>query len=289
MFIHWEKRCNNGENIHSYYKIIKYFREVNNLGYCQNLVSHVKDNFYQKLGPRDFLLHNQNQQQEQSISSQSERGKKRIVIIAAVILIVLIVLIILSIYFYRLPNEDVPDEEYIVEMIDIGTMEVNIKGKYTGDRAHWLRNLIDTQKGNNDSTVTQNEVDNYLEEFEILSGGIDGTWGLTINDLEGVYSKYVISLTDATGDVNSDSSIFITASITVTWPSIDTNNQSYEIAIWLYTETCDYFKFSSPSGFKIHNVSGLAQVNYKDEKTIVTGSISDSDYPYVVLLSIVRS
>ena len=212
---------------------------------------------------------------------------QKITVIVIAIFILLILLFAYLIFFDDKPNE-ASKEKYSVAMPDIGTMKIYYKGTYTGERALRFRGIIDTYKGNNDGIVTQNEVNNYWDVHQSRNESKKSTWGFEIDNKEGVSNNHYISITGVVGDVDSERTILIKGGIFITWPSIDTEKNSYNITIWAFTETSNHFQFRGPSDYKIHNVSGLADINYNDVKTTVTGTKTDTEYPFEVNLSLVK-
>ena len=272
-------------------------RKMNDMVNCQNCGNPIRGDFCPNCGMIIFPIQTQYEQQEQSPTYQQEQpspnqqqiqfipdnqptspkkqGSPKRVIITIVIITAIIVIAIISVAMYG--DKSIPDkpktdspEGYTLEMTSVDTMKGYLKYKITGDVAKLERWSIDSTTGNDDSTVTPSEVNEYEESYREIGIGIQ-TFGYTIDNNEGIYSEFSVSYDGAIGNVESGDPISITFSFTIIWPSIETNNISYSVKT-MSVAYGENLKFISVPGYEITSLIGLYDVSYNDGKTNLTGS-----------------
>ncbi len=189
--------------------------------------------------------------------------------IVAVVIIVILLLLLMG------PGEKTP---FTAEMTSTNSMNVNLKGEFTGDDAKMIRSLIEDGCGNGDGQVSDSEVTCFEQHAPDYLGDV-----IEIDGESGDTSQMNIGLTGANGNVNSASAISATFAGTINWPGIDTNKLTYNIYFDLDPFVGQDFRFVAPSGYEIMDVSGLSGVSYGAGKTTVTGTIADEDVNIMII------
>lgn len=215
----------------------------------------------------------------------SNKGKKTAAVILVVVVVAIVLLAILLMGFSGSDeSEENFPEGYSIKMSDTDTMKVHYKGEYSGETASGMRDVIDRFYGDDDGTVTSNEVNDLIAQAESLEG--DYSTNFLIDGEEGVYSKSTLSLKGATGDVDSEDPISVTWSYTIDWDYIDSDEYSYDIEIYVFPEQEESFEFSCPPGYEIDEIDNLEDESYNNGRTKVKGTVSHDVIVYITIVEI---
>lgn len=148
--------------------------------------------------------------------------------------------------------------------------------------SEYLRGAID-YLGDGDGMVTASEVDDFEDYMEETKAMEDCEYYM--NGIRGEYTSIIISIKDATGNINNTDTITMDAQTEITFSSVDANLESHvfkEVGtenVYVFDETITF-----PEGYKIDTVTGINDEQISSDGRTVTGKTianTDSEIKFV--------
>ena len=142
--------------------------------------------------------------------------------------------------------------------------------------SEYLRGTIDFL-GDGDGMVTASEVDDFEDYMEEIKAMEDCEYYM--NGIRGEYTSIIISIKDATGNINNTDTITMDAQTEIAFSSVDANLESHVFKevrtenVYVFDETITF-----PEGYKIDRVTGINDEQFSSDGRTVTGkTIANTD------------